>query len=182
MRAIDTPLPGVLIVESPVFDDARGSFVEVFHAEKFAGMGLPVHFAQDNHSRSSHGVLRGLHYQLEQPQGKLVRPITGIIFDVAIDLRRASPYFGRWTGMELVAGDGRQVWIPPGFAHGFLVLSEFADVSYKCTTTYHAASDRGIRWNDPALGIVWPLSSGRAPILSPKDATAPMLADAQLFP
>ena len=167
-----TDLRDVLVVRSPVHTDARGFFTEVFHADRFAAIGLPTAFAQDNHSRSVRHVLRGLHFQLEQPQGKLVYPVTGAIFDVAVDLRRSSPDVGRWVGVTLQAGDGRQLWIPPGFAHGFLVLSESADVTYRCTAVHHAPSDCAIRWNDPELGIRWPLSGRVEPILSPADAAA----------
>ena len=172
MIAEKTELRDVLVVRSPVYTDARGFFTEVFHADRFAAIGLPTAFAQDNHSRSARHVLRGLHFQLEQPQGKLVHPVTGAIFDVAVDLRRSSPDFGRWVGVTLEAGDGRQVWIPPGFAHGFLVLSESADVTYKCTTPHHAQSNCAIRWNDPEIGIRWPLADGVEPTLSAADAAA----------
>jgi dTDP-4-dehydrorhamnose 3,5-epimerase len=181
VRATETALPGVLLVESPVHGDSRGSFTEVFHAEKFAAIGLPTTWVQDNHSRSAGGILRGLHYQLEQPQGKLVRAVTGAIYDVAVDVRRSSPHFGKWVGVTLREGDGRQLWIPPGFAHGFFVLSQSADVAYKCTTLYHAGSDRSLAWNDPTIGIEWPLE-GATPSLSAKDAAAPLLANAELFP
>ena len=181
MKRIETPLPGVVIVEAPVYGDSRGFFTEVFHGEKFGELGLPTAWVQDNHSRSTRSTLRGLHYQLEQPQGKLVRAVTGSIFDVAVDVRRSSTTFGRWFGTRLDAGDGRQLWIPPGFAHGFLVLSESADVSYKCTTLYHASSDRGLLWNDAALGIEWPLQ-GEQPLLSAKDAVAPLLSGAEVYP
>jgi len=182
MRVIPTALPGVLTVESPVLGDSRGSFTEVYHAAKFAAVGLPTAFAQDNHSRSVQHTLRGLHYQLEQPQGKLVRVVTGSIFDVAVDIRRSSSTFGRWFGTVLSEGDGRQLWIPPGFAHGFLVLSDFADLSYKCTTVHHAASDHAVVWNDPTIGIEWPLPADVSPLLSTKDASAPPLAAAALYP
>jgi dTDP-4-dehydrorhamnose 3,5-epimerase len=171
-----TELPGVLVIRSPVHRDARGFFTEVFHESRFAELGLPQQFAQDNHSRSTFNVLRGLHFQLEHPQGKLVRPASGIIFDVAVDLRRSSPHFARWVGLTLEAGDGRQMWIPPGFAHGFVVLSETADVTYKCTTPYHAESNTCVRWDDPDIGIRWPIPYGVRPILSPADAAAPMLS------
>lgn len=180
MKAIGTSLDGVLVVESPVFSDDRGWFTEVFHREKFAALGLPEAFVQDNHSRSMQNVLRGLHYQLAAPQGKLVRVADGTIYDVAVDLRRSSPMFGKWTSTTLTAGDGRQLWIPPGYAHGFLVLSEYADVSYKCTSLYDPASERCIRWDDATLGITWPLALG-APRLSAKDAAAPAFADAEYF-
>jgi dTDP-4-dehydrorhamnose 3,5-epimerase len=171
-----TSLPGVAIVRSPVYGDSRGFFTEVFHADRFAAIGLPTSFAQDNHSRSVRHVLRGLHFQLENPQGKLVRPVTGAIFDVAVDLRRSSPHFREWVGVVLEAGDGRQLWIPPGFAHGFLVLSETADVTYKCTTVYHPQSNSTVSWNDPEIAIQWPIDTGVAPILSGADASAPRLA------
>jgi dTDP-4-dehydrorhamnose 3,5-epimerase len=176
VRIEETSLPGVVVVQSPVYDDARGFFMEVYHEERFGALGLPTHFAQDSHSKSMRNVLRGLHFQLVNPQGKLVRPTTGTIFDVAVDLRRSSPHYGKWTGVMLTAGDGRQLWIPPGFGHGFLVMSDTADVTYKCTTVYHAVSNRSIRWDDEAIGIEWPLERGVAPILSPKDAEAPLFA------
>jgi dTDP-4-dehydrorhamnose 3,5-epimerase len=168
-----TELPGVVVVRSPVHRDGRGFFTEVFHEDRFAELGLPTHFAQDSHSRSAKGVLRGLHLQLENPQGKLVRATTGTIFDVAVDVRSSSPHHGKWVGVTLDAGDGRQLWIPPGFAHGFFVLSELADVTYKCTTVYHPESTRSIRWNDPDIGIEWPIESGAAPLLSATDVAAP---------
>jgi dTDP-4-dehydrorhamnose 3,5-epimerase len=180
VRAFETTLPGVLRIESPVYHDTRGFFTEVFRETAFAQLGLATCFVQDNHSRSMRNTLRGVHYQLEAPQGKLVRPVTGVVFDVAIDLRRTSSHFGKWVGVTLTAGDGQQLWIPPGFAHAFLVLSEYADVSYKCTTAYHPASDRCIAWNDPSLAIEWPLH-GVHPLLSAKDAVAPHLADATVF-
>ena len=176
MKVVETPLTGLLLVESPVFRDDRGYFVEVFHQEKFRSLGLPTEFVQDNHSLSSKGVLRGLHFQREQPQGKLVRAVQGEIFDVAVDLRRASRTFGEWFGTTLQAGDGRQLWIPPGFAHGFYVLSDTADVSYKCTTLYHGPSDASLLWNDATLGIQWPIPNGDTPLLSAKDAAAPQLS------
>lgn len=181
MNVRPTRLPEVLLVEGPVFRDARGSFTEVFHAVKFADLGLPVTFEQDNHSRSEEMVLRGLHYQVGVPQGKLVRVVTGRIYDVAVDLRRSSPTFGQWVGEYLEAGDGRQLWIPDGFAHGFLVLSGHADVTYKCTTRYRAPDDRAVLWSDPDLGISWPLPPGSVPILSPRDAGASLLRDAEVF-
>ena len=177
----ETDLPGVLVVRSPVHRDARGFFTEVFHEARFAELGLPLHFCQDNHSRSSFNVLRGLHYQLVQPQGKLVRPAHGIVFDVAVDLRRSSPHFAKWIGVTLEAGDERQLWIPPGFAHGFVVLSETADVTYKCTTVYDAESSRCLRWDDPEIGIRWPIPHGVTPILSDADAAAPLLSAAECY-
>jgi dTDP-4-dehydrorhamnose 3,5-epimerase len=181
MKVEATSLPGVLIVQSPVYGDARGFFTETFHEHKFADLGLATHFAQDNQSRSSKGVLRGLHFQLHQPQAKLVRAASGSVFDVAVDVRRSSPNFGKWVGITLTAGDGRQVWIPEGFAHGFLVLSEIADVVYKCTTVYHAESNVCIRWDDPDVGVQWPLEPGQRPSLSEKDSQAQTLRTAAVF-
>jgi len=180
MQIVETALPGVLIIEPRVFGDARGFFIESWNRQSFADTGLDLDFVQDNHSRSARGVLRGLHYQLENPQGKLVRVTQGAVFDVAVDIRRSSPHFGQWVGVELSAENYRMLWIPPGFAHGFLVLSETADFLYKCTTLYHPPSDRGIRWDDPDIGIVWP-DVGAAPLLSGKDEAAPLLADAEIF-
>lgn len=180
MNIIATNLPGVLIIEPRVFGDPRGFFLETWNRQTFADAGLPTDFAQDNHSRSCKGVLRGLHYQLENPQGKLVRVSQGAVFDVAVDVRRSSPDFGKWTGVELSAENHRMLWIPPGFAHGFVVLSDTADFLYKCTTLYHPPSDRSLRWNDPAIGIDWP-DTGVAPLLSAKDDAAPLLSEAELF-
>lgn len=173
-----TTLPEVLILEPKVFGDARGWFMETFNASTFREHGLPEFFAQDNQSSSRLGVLRGLHYQLFEPQGKLVRCIRGAILDVAVDIRRSSPSFARWTAVELSAGNRRMLWIPPGFAHGFTPLSDEADVIYKCTTLWHQPSDRSIRWNDPAIGIDWGVVD---PELSGKDANAPLLRDAEIF-
>jgi len=176
-----TSLPDVVVVQSPVYEDGRGFFMEVYHEERFRDLGLPTHFAQDSHSHSTRHVLRGLHFQLVNPQGKLVRPTTGVIFDVAVDLRRSSASYGKWTGEVLRAGDGRQLWIPPGFGHGFFVLSDTADVTYKCTTVYHAESNRSIRWDDKDIGIEWPVENGIAPILSPQDADAPSFDSATWY-
>jgi dTDP-4-dehydrorhamnose 3,5-epimerase len=180
VNIIETALPGVLIIEPKLFGDARGFFLESWNQQAFASAGLTMDFVQDNHSRSARGVLRGLHYQLENPQGKLVRVTQGAVFDVAVDIRRSSPHFGQWVGVELNDDNHRMLWIPPGFAHGFLVLSESADFLYKCTSLYHPASDRGIRWDDPDIGIAWP-DVGMAPQLSGKDAAAPHLAHAEIF-
>ena len=180
MNVIDTPLPGVKLIEPRVFGDDRGFFLESWNARSFAEHGLDLDFVQDNHSRSARGVLRGLHYQLKNPQGKLVRVTAGAVFDVAVDVRRSSPHFGRWVGYELSDANKRMLWVPPGFAHGFVVLSESADFLYKCTQLYDGSDDRGIRWNDPAVGIDWPLA-GITPQLSGKDAAAPLLADAEVF-
>ena len=180
MNIVETPLPGVLLIEPRVFGDARGFFLESWNQRTFTEAGLDMNFVQDNHSRSSRGVLRGLHYQLHDPQGKLVRVTQGAVFDVAVDIRRSSPHFGRWVGYELSEANHRMLWIPPGFAHGFLVLSDTADFLYKCTSLYDPPSDRGIRWDDPAIGIEWP-DMGGARLLSAKDAAAPLLADAEVF-
>lgn len=179
MRAVATDLPEVLILEPRVFGDERGFFLESFNERAFeAAVGRPVRFVQDNHSRSARGVLRGLHYQ--QPphaQGKLVRVTAGRVFDVAVDLRSGSPRFGRWAAAELSADNHRQMWIPPGFAHGFLVLSDSADFLYKTTDYYAPQAEAALRWDDPALAIAWP-DLGAPPTLSAKDAVAPSLADA----
>lgn len=181
MKAQTTPIDGVVIVESPVFRDDRGFFTEVHHEAKFAAIGLDVTFVQDNHSRSGQHVLRGLHFQRTQPQGKLIRPVTGRIFDVAVDLRQSSPTYGQWFGTIMEAGDGRQLWIAPGLAHGFLVLSEVADISYKCTTVYDQASDSVLAWNDPTVAIDWPLQPGVTPLISGKDANAPLFDAIETF-
>ena len=173
MKLVATPLAGVLVVEPTVHRDERGFFLEVFHSAKLAALGLDLAFVQDNHSSSGHGTLRGLHLQTTEPQGKLVRCTEGEIFDVAVDVRRGSPRFGAWFGASLTADDFRMLWIPPGFAHGFCVTSARAQVEYKCTTHYRADADLAIRWDDPDLGIAWPVASPR---LSPRDATAPRLA------
>jgi dTDP-4-dehydrorhamnose 3,5-epimerase len=173
----ETPLPGVILIEPQLFSDDRGFFMETFHAEAFADAGLPTSFMQDNHSRSRRGVLRGLHYQEPKPQGKLVRCTRGALFDVAVDVRRSSPTFAKWYGVELSESNRLMLWVPPGFAHGFCALTDEADLVYKCTSLYRSEYDRVIIWNDPAIGIEWPL---RDPILSPKDAAAPRLAEAVL--
>lgn len=180
MKAIETALPGVLLLEPRVFGDTRGFFLESWNKQTFADLGLDLDFVQDNHSRSARGVLRGLHYQLHQPQGKLVRVVGGAVFDVAVDLRKASPHFGKWVGFELSAENQRMMWIPPGFGHGFLVLSETADFLYKTTALYAPQWDRGVRWNDPDIGVEWPLSG--EPQLSGKDQVAPLLKDAEVYP
>jgi dTDP-4-dehydrorhamnose 3,5-epimerase len=181
MQAIETALSGVLILEPKVFGDERGFFMESFHARRFAELtGCAEPMVQDNHSRSTRGVLRGLHYQLPPAaQGKLVRVTAGEIFDVAVDIRRDSPSFGQWVGVSLSADNKRQLWVPPGFAHGFCVTSDTADVVYKVTAYYSPEHDRGIRWNDPAIAIDWPLDT--PPQLSAKDEQAPLLSNAQVF-
>jgi len=176
-----TPLPGVLVLEPRVAGDARGFFLESWNARDFHGAtGVDPVFVQDNHSRSARHVLRGIHYQVVRPQGKLVRVVAGAVFDLAVDLRRSSAQFGRWFGVELSAANHKQLWIPPGFGHAFLVLSEQADFLYKTTDYWYPEHDRALRWNDPALGVAWPLGDA-APVLSDKDARAPLLADAQTY-
>ena len=179
MNVTETSLPGVLLIEPKEFGDARGFFLESWNRQTFAGLGLDLDFVQDNHSRSAKGVLRGLHYQLNEPQGKLVRVVSGAVFDVAVDVRKSSPHFGQWVGYELSADNHRMLWIPPGFAHGFLVLSEVADFLYKTTAYYAPQWDRGIRWDDPQIGVQWPLEG--APTLSAKDQIQPLLKDAEVY-
>lgn len=175
-----TALPEVLVLEPAVFTDARGFFFESYNRRDFAhATGLDVEFVQDNHSRSVKGVLRGLHYQIEHPQGKLVRVVQGEVFDVAVDLRRSSPTFGAWSGVVLSAENNKQMWIPPGFAHGFLVLSDVADFLYKTTDYRFAEHERSVLWSDPQIGVRWPLAG--APQLAPKDAAAVGLAGAEVY-
>jgi dTDP-4-dehydrorhamnose 3,5-epimerase len=181
LKAIQTAIPDVLVIEPAVFGDARGFFFESWNEKGFNAMvGRDVHFVQDNHSASGRGVLRGLHYQVRQAQGKLVRVVAGEVFDVAVDLRRSSPTFGRWVGEALSAENKRMMWVPEGFAHGFLVLSDSAEFLYKTTDFYAPAHERVLLWNDPALGISWP--RGTDPILKPKDAAGLPLARAETFP
>lgn len=178
--AIPTAIPEVLVLEPRVFGDARGFFFESFNARDFArATGLNVDFVQDNHSKSAKGVLRGLHYQIQHAQGKLVRVVEGEVFDVAVDLRRSSPTFGRWVGERLSADNHRQLWVPPGFAHGFVVLSESAQFLYKTTDYWSPEHERSLLWNDPAIGIDWPIDA--QPLLAAKDAAAPRLRDADVF-
>ena len=180
MQVHATAIPDVLIIEPRVFGDERGFFYESFNAREFArATGLDVCFVQDNHSRSARGVLRGLHYQIRQPQGKLVRVVAGEVWDVAVDLRRASPTFGKWVGVTLSAANHRQLWVPAGFAHGFVVVSETADFVYKTTDYYAPEYERCLAWNDPTLAIPWPLDE--APSLSAKDTKGLMLRDAETF-
>ncbi|MBV8621751.1 MAG: dTDP-4-dehydrorhamnose 3,5-epimerase [Curvibacter sp.] len=181
MNVVPTALPEVLIFEPKVFGDARGFFFESFNQKVFEDLtGLQHQFVQDNHSRSARGVLRGLHYQLQQAQGKLVRVVQGAVFDVAVDIRRSSPRFGQWVGVELSEDNQRQLWVPPGFAHGFVVLSERADFLYKTTDYYAPQHERCIAWNDPALAVAWP-DLGEPPRLSAKDAQGLPLAQAEVF-
>lgn len=180
MKATPTAIPDVLVIEPKVFGDARGFFFESFNARAFRdATGLDETFVQDNHSRSARGVLRGLHYQIRQPQGKLVRVVRGAVFDVAVDLRRASPTFGRWAGVELSEDNHRQLWVPPGFAHGFVVLTESADFLYKTTDYYAPEHERCLKWDDPTVGIDWPLDV--EPVLSAKDHDGKALADCEVF-
>ena len=179
-----TSLPGVLVLEPKVFGDERGFFFESFNQRDFhQATGLQVEFVQDNHSKSSRGVLRGLHYQVHHPQGKLVRVTQGAVFDVAVDMRRSSAHFGQWVGVELSADNKRQMWIPPGFAHGFLVTSESAEILYKTTDYWYPEHERCLLWSDPAVGIDWPLTDQPhlAPQLAPKDAMGKLLTQADCF-
>ena len=178
MKATRLSIPEVVLIEPKVFGDARGFFFESFNQKAFnEATGINHQFVQDNHSRSSRGVLRGLHYQIQQPQGKLVRVARGAVFDVAVDIRGSSPTFGQWVGAELTEDNQHQLWVPPGFAHGFVVLSESADFLYKTTDYYAPQHERSIAWNDPSIGISWPaLAQGQQPLLSAKDSAAPLLA------
>jgi len=181
VRAIPTAIAEVLVIEPAVFGDARGAFFESWNRRAFSKLaGRDVDFVQDNHSVSARGVLRGLHYQLHQPQGKLVRVVAGEVFDVVVDLRRSSPTFGRWVGETLSAQNRRMMWVPEGFAHGFLVLSDLAEFLYKTTDYYAPEHERTLLWNDPAIGVTWPLDG--APVLKPKDAAGTPLASAETFP
>jgi dTDP-4-dehydrorhamnose 3,5-epimerase len=175
-------LEGVVLVEPRIWPDGRGFFFESWHEEKFRAAGIDARFVQDNHSRSVQGTLRGLHYQMQHAQGKLVRVTMGEVFDVVVDIRKHSPTFGQWLGVTLSAENKHMLWVPPGFAHGFYVVSDCADFLYKCTDVYAPEYERTIRWNDAALGIEWPLVDGQAPILSKKDAAGVLLADAEVYP
>jgi dTDP-4-dehydrorhamnose 3,5-epimerase len=183
MKVTRTAIPEVLVLEPKVFSDTRGFFLETFNRKVFHdATGVDADFVQDNHSRSARGVLRGLHYQIQQPQGKLVWVVRGSVFDVAVDLRRSSPTFGRWVGDVLSEENRRQLWIPEGFAHGFLVLSEYADFLYKTTDYYSPEHERCIAWDDPQLNITWPLEAGTGePVISAKDRSGAAFADAQMF-
>lgn len=179
MKVRETGLAGVLLIEPRFFRDDRGHFVETFQAQRYADAGLPSAFVQDNWSRSKRGTLRGLHFQLPNAQGKLVMAIRGAIFDVAVDVRRGSPSFRRWFGAELNEENGHQLWVPPGFAHGFVALRDGTDVLYKCTAPYTPSAERILRWDDPELAIAWPIAE---PLLSPRDAAAGTLATAAVLP
>ena len=181
MKFTATTIPEVILIEPQVFGDQRGFFMETYQAHKFAAAGIDATFVQDNHSRSGQGILRGLHYQVRQPQGKLVRVIAGEVYDVAVDLRRSSPSFGLWVGALLSAENKAQLWIPPGFAHGFYVTSVSAEVLYKTTDFYAPEWDRTLRWDDPVISINWPLLDRQPPVLSPKDAQGKLWAEADKF-
>lgn len=177
-----TRLPEVVEIVPRVFEDDRGFFLESWNLRDFQAQGLDLHFVQDNHSRSTRGILRGLHYQIPRPQGKLVRVVTGRVFDVAVDLRRSSPTLGRWAGVWLSAETKNMLWIPPGFAHGFYVESPTADLLYKCTDYYFPGDDRSIAWDDPDLAIQWPMPQQESPVLSTKDEVASKFSEAELYP
>ncbi len=182
MEFTPTRIPDVVLIRPRVFGDSRGFFLESWEKQKFAAGGVDVNFVQDNHSRSAQNVLRGLHYQLPNAQGKLVRVARGAAFDVAVDIRRSSPTFGQWVGVELSDANHHMLWVPAGFAHGYLTLSESADFIYRCTSYYSPPDERSIRWNDPQIGVKWPLPPGVDPVLSSKDAVAGSFRDAQVFP
>ena len=181
MKFLGTGLPGVIKIEPAVHSDDRGFFMETWQARRFSDAGISEDFVQDNFRHSSKGTLRGLHYQIEQAQGKLVRVVQGEVYDVAVDLRKSSPQYGRWSGEVLSAENKHQLWVPPGFGHGFLVLSASAEFEYKCTDYYAPEFERSIRWDDPDIGIEWPLVDGLEPTLSSKDADAPFLKDAETY-
>ncbi len=181
MKIESTTIPDVLVIMPDLFEDERGFFMETYQEENFKTLGITAKFVQDNHSGSAQGVLRGLHYQIKRPQGKLVRVVSGEVFDVAVDLRESSKTFGKWVGATLTAENKHQLWIPPGFAHGFYVLSDWADLLYKVTENYAPEWDRVLKWDDPEIGIEWPLLGGRSPRLSIKDAQGIALAEAELY-
>lgn len=181
MNFIKTTIPDVVLIEPKVFGDHRGFFLESWRQDTFRENVADVEFVQDNHSKSSHGILRGLHYQMQQTQGKLVRVTSGAVFDVAVDMRRSSPTFGQWVGYELSAENKHMLWVPAGFAHGFYVMSESAEFVYKCTDYYAPEFERSLLWNDPKLGIDWPLVNDESPTLSPKDEVGDLFVDADYF-
>ena len=181
MKVIETEIPDVKIIEPSVFGDDRGFFMETWNEKVFAANNLPTRFVQDNHSRSGQGILRGMHYQTENTQGKLVRVSAGAVFDVAVDLRKSSPTFGNWVGVELSESNKRMLWVPEQFAHGFYVMSESADFIYKCTDTYAPEFEQSLAWDDPEIGIKWPLVDGKAPNLSGKDASGLSFGEAPHF-
>jgi dTDP-4-dehydrorhamnose 3,5-epimerase len=182
MRVDTTELPGVLLVTPEVFVDPRGFFVETYHEERYAQAGMTEHFVQDNHSKSGQGTLRGLHAQRTRPQAKLVRCTQGLIWDVAVDIRQGSPTFGRWVGAELTADNHHMLWVPPGFGHGFMVLSDSVHFLYKCTEFYYPEDERAIRWDDADIGVQWPLPAGVQPLISGRDAAARAFRDAEYYP
>jgi dTDP-4-dehydrorhamnose 3,5-epimerase len=181
MKFTPSEIPPVIVIEPRVFTDERGFFMETYQSERFAQAGITAVFLQDNHSTSRQGTLRGLHYQIRQAQGKLVRVIAGEVFDVAVDMRRHSPYFGKWVGAYLSAENKHQIWIPPGFAHGYYVLSEQAEIIYKASDLYAPQWERTLKWNDADIGIQWPLLPGSTPLLSSKDAAGMPLAEAEVY-
>lgn len=181
MKLTPTSIPDVILVEPRIFGDARGFFMETYQAKVFAEAGIHAEFVQDNHSGSQKGILRGLHYQIHQTQGKLVRVVVGEVFDVAVDLRRSSPTFGKWVGVTLSAENKCALWVPPGFAHGFYVCSDWAEFTYKATDFYAPEWERTLLWNDPQIGVNWPLVDGQLPRLSAKDAVGTLLSEAELF-
>jgi dTDP-4-dehydrorhamnose 3,5-epimerase len=182
MKFNKTPLQDVMLIEPQVFGDARGFFLETWQSEKFAAAGIDATFVQDNHSRSGQWTLRGLHFQVKHTQGKLVRVTSGAVFDVMVDLRRSSSTFGKWWGVELSADNHRMLWVPPGLAHGILITSEAADFLYKCTDLYSPQDERTLAWNDPTVGVQWPLPAGVEPKLSAKDAVGQGISEIETFP
>ncbi|MGE9549668.1 dTDP-4-dehydrorhamnose 3,5-epimerase [Erwinia amylovora] len=181
MKVIDTSIPDVKIIEPAVFGDERGFFMETWQQKKFEELVAPRQFVQDNHSKSAHGILRGLHYQTENTQGKLVRVVAGEVFDVAVDMRESSATFGQWVGVLLSAKNTRQLWVPEGFAHGFYVTSESAEFVYKCTDYYNPAHEHTLQWNDPTVGIEWPVDASSGPLLSAKDQVGKLFSEAVFF-
>lgn len=181
MQFQPTALPEVVAIQPQVYRDARGYFYETWREDGFAAAGIEARFVQDNHSHSVRHTLRGLHYQIKHPQGKLLRVVRGAVFDVAVDMRRSSPRFGRWVGVTLSEDNCTMLWVPAGFAHGYLALSEEIDLLYKCTDFYSPQDERAVRWSDAELAVRWPLAPGAAPILSPKDAAAPLFSEAECF-
>ncbi len=181
MKYTQLSIPDIVLMEPQVFEDHRGFFMETFREDKFKKSVVPAAFVQDNHSKSTQGILRGLHYQIKHPQGKLVRVISGEVFDVVVDLRKTSPFFGKWSGAILSAENKKMLWVPPGFAHGFYVLSNEAEFTYKCTDYYAPEHERCILWNDPAIAVDWPIIPGPSPILSQKDKDGFTLENAEVF-
>ena len=181
LEIVPTDLPEVLLIKPRIFRDSRGYFLETWQQQRFAAAGIGAHFVQDNHSHSTRLTLRGLHFQIQQSQGKLVHVARGAVYDVVVDMRVSSPNFGRWVGEVLDDQQHHMLWVPPGFAHGYLTLSDSADFMYRCTDYYAPQHERAVRWDDPTIGVRWPLAAGEQPVLSPKDAVAPLWADAERF-